>query len=87
LIYEKYRIRIVTMNGTLAQRIAAIRLSARSLAAEAGVTPATIYRLLNGRNKRGGWAQHQQDIERAVAAEEIRLRDYLCSLHGPPQGE
>jgi hypothetical protein len=75
------------MQGTLSQRISAIRLPARSLAAIAGVHVETVYRMMRNRNKRGAFHQNHQAVERAVLAEEIRLRDYLCAIHGPPQGE
>jgi hypothetical protein len=75
------------MNGTLSERIAAIRLPVNALASAAGVHPETVYRLVRGGNKRGPLHENHEAIQEALTAEEIRLRDYLVALHGIPQGE
>lgn len=68
---------------TIRERAAAIRLSNKTLAELTGLVEMTIGRTLNGRTAPS--AKTRDALEAAVLAEEIRLRDYLNTIH--PFGE
>lgn len=64
---------------TLRLRASAIRLGQKQLADAAGLSHKSVNQILGGRS--GGRHDSVVAIETALAAEEIRLRDHLLSLH------
>src|SRR5262245_51460457 len=71
----------------ITERTTMLRLLRPELARLAGINVKTVTALLNGWHRRGPRDVVAHKVERAVTAEELRLRDYLCAIHGPPQGE
>lgn len=64
---------------TIAERARAIRLSDKALGEAAGLAENTVYRTLSRRTRP---LQETADmLASALAAEELRLRDYLLALH------
>lgn len=68
--------------GAIERRIAAIRWTMKKACAAAPVDASTVTRAKQGAETRNS---KLVAIEAAVAAEEIRLRDYLMAVHPPVQ--
>lgn len=64
---------------TIAERAKAIRLSDKDLGKAAGLAENTVYRTLSRRTR--PLQETADQLANALAAEELRLRDYLLSLH------
>jgi transcriptional regulator with XRE-family HTH domain len=64
---------------TIRERAARIRLPRKALAEASGLTEMTIGRTLNGATTPN--MTTFEKIESVVIAEELRLRDYLLTLH------
>jgi transcriptional regulator with XRE-family HTH domain len=69
------------MQQDLAARVSALRFPHSELAKAAGLDKNTVTRALKGRSILSG---SLQKIEAVVAADEIRLRDYLLARHPLP---
>ena len=64
---------------TIAERAAAIRLSTSHLSRETGLTAHTVGRTLNSRTR--PFLETAEALEKVIVAEELRLRDYLLTIH------
>ena len=64
---------------TIAERARAIRLSDKALGEASGLAENTVYRTLAGITR--PMLDTANALSDAVVAEELRLRDYLLSLH------
>lgn len=64
---------------TIRERAEAIRLGNKPLAAKTGLAEHTVGRAL--KRPSGGNIDTYRAIENAVVTEELRLRDYLLTLH------
>jgi hypothetical protein len=69
---------------TIAERAAAIRLSPAYLSRATGKTAHAIGRILNCRTS--PFLATVEALERVIVEEELRLRDYLNTIH-PPAGD
>lgn len=69
------------------ERAVNIRLRMNNLAALAGLPPSTAHaRTADGRDRDMRASTYRKLVD-AIVAEELRLRDYLLSLHPLPEGE
>jgi hypothetical protein len=63
----------------ISERARAIRLSRKAWAGQCGLSEKALGMILNGRS--GGMHQSFVNAEKALIADEVRLRDYLLALH------
>ena len=71
--------------GTIGDRCQMIRLQPANLARRAGCHQLTICRIMRGATIDPRYST-LTEIERAIVAEELRLRDYLVGLHPLVEG-
>ena len=67
--------------GEIASRVAALRIPITVLAELSGLNKHTVHYLVHGRRDSRGSTRDR--LLSALEKEELRLRDYLVSLHGP----
>ena len=73
------------MAPPLKERMTMLRIGHRELAKLCGITTKTISGILAAKVK--PQPATAKVLDQALTGEEIKLRDYLVSIHGAPQGE
>lgn len=75
------------MTPSLRERLAILNFRQEDLAKAADLNRRTINDLVHEKRRRGPHPVVARAIEKALTEHELKVRDYLISIHGVPNGE